>query len=82
MDIDVIIPVYRPGKELFSLLDKLESQSLPIHEIILMNTEEKFFCELVGDYADFRKKYPNVQVHHLRKAEFDHGDTRDRKSVV
>ena len=78
MDIDVIIPVYRPGKELFSLLDKLESQSLPIHEIILMNTEEKFFCELVGDYADFRKKYPNVQVHHLRKAEFDHGDTRRR----
>ena len=67
MDIDVIIPVYRPGKELFSLLDKLESQSLPIHEIILMNTEEKFLCELVGDYADFRKKYPNVQVHHLRR---------------
>lgn len=78
MDIDVIIPVYRPGKELFSLLDKLEGQSLPVHEIILMNTEESYFSELTGDQAGFRQRYPNVRVHHLKKTEFDHGGTRRR----
>lgn len=80
MEIDVIIPVYKPGKELFTLLDKLEGQSWPVHEIILMNTEEKYFLELVQDVSGFRKKYPNVQVHHLTKGEFDHGGTR-RKGV-
>ena len=29
MEIDVIIPLYKPGKELFTLLDKLDSQSAP-----------------------------------------------------
>lgn len=29
MEIDVIIPLYKPGKELFTLLDKLGSQSVP-----------------------------------------------------
>ena len=28
MKVDVIIPVYRPGKELFSLLDALERQTV------------------------------------------------------
>lgn len=78
MKIDVIIPVYKPGKELFALLDRLESQSVPVHKIILMNTEEKYFRELVQDGAGFQEKYPNVEVHHLRKAEFDHGGTRRR----
>lgn len=32
MKIDIIIPVYRPGRELFALLDKLEGQSVPITE--------------------------------------------------
>ena len=38
MEIDVIIPLYRPGKELFTLLDRLQSQTVPIGKIILMNT--------------------------------------------
>lgn len=77
MKIDVIIPVYRPGKELFSLLDKLEKQTVPVQNIILMNTEEKYFEELVYG-TNFAKKYPNVKVHHLSRREFDHGGTRNR----
>ena len=42
MEIDVIIPLYKPGKELFTLLDKLGSQSVPVHQVILLNTEEKY----------------------------------------
>ena len=34
MEIDVIIPLYKPGKELFTLLDKLGSQSVPVLQVI------------------------------------------------
>ncbi|MBE5873197.1 MAG: glycosyltransferase family 2 protein [Lachnospiraceae bacterium] len=75
MTIDVIIPVYKPGKELFLLLDKLNSQTLPVNRIILMNTEEKYF-ELLTCGTVFQNKYKNVEVYHLSKREFDHGRTR------
>lgn len=77
MKIDVIIPLYKPGRELFELLDRLKTQTVPVSKIILMNTEEKYFEELVYG-TDFSKKYPNTEVHHLSKWEFDHGGTRHR----
>lgn len=81
MEIDIIIPIYKPDRELFALLDKLEGQSVPIHRILLMNTEKKYFDELLNGTegmgeTGFAGKYPNVQVHHLEKREFDHGGTR------
>ncbi len=79
MEIDIIIPLYKPGRELFSLLDRLESQTLPVKNIILMNTEEKYFTQLIYG-TDFAQKYKNVKVFHLSKREFDHGRTR-RKGV-
>jgi rhamnosyltransferase len=75
--IDVIIPVYKPTQELFELLDKLKTQTVPLHKIILMNTEEKYFSELTYGMR-FAEAYPNVEVHHLSKREFDHGATRRR----
>ncbi len=75
MKIDVIIPLYKPGKELFDLLNMLKKQTLPIQNIILMNTEEKYFHRLTYG-TDFVHLYPNVKVHHLSKKEFDHGKTR------
>lgn len=73
--IDVIIPVYKPGKELFKLLDRLERQTLSVQNIILMNTEEKYFAKLVSG-VNFYEKYANVKVYHLSRREFDHGGTR------
>lgn len=75
MKIDVIIPLYKPGKELFELLDLLKKQTKPIQNIILMNTEEKYFERLTYG-TDFVHAYPNVKVYHLSKKEFDHGRTR------
>ncbi len=75
MKIDIVIPVYNPGKELFTLLDYLENQTVPVNKIIIMNTEEKYFERLVYG-TKFVKKYTNVEVHHLSKKEFDHGGTR------
>ena len=75
MEIDVIIPLYKPGKELFTLLDKLDSQSVPVHEVILLNTEEKYFEQLIYG-TRFLEKYQNIKVYHVSKREFDHGGTR------
>lgn len=77
MEIDVIIPVYRPGRQLFKLLKRLNAQTVCPSRIILMNTGEEYFDELVAG-TDFYEKYPNVEVHHLKKEEFDHGGTRRR----
>lgn len=79
MEIDIIIPLYKPGRELFALLNRLEQQTLPVKNIILMNTEEKYFTQLIYG-TDFSHKYKNVKVYHLSKREFDHGRTR-RKGV-
>lgn len=72
LTVDVLIPVYRPGRQLEGLLEKLKKQSYPIRRIILMNTEKAYFPK------GLEKKYENAEVHHLTKAEFDHGGTRDR----
>lgn len=72
MEVDVLIPVYRPDEKLTELLKRLKMQNYPIHRVILMNTEEKHFpAELIGIWD-------RVEVYHLAKEEFDHGGTRDR----
>lgn len=75
MTIDVIIPLYKPGKELFRLLDMLKQQTVEVGQIILMNTEESNFEPLIYG-TDFWNRYKNVKVFHLSKKEFDHGRTR------
>ena len=62
MEIDVIIPLYKPGKELFTLLDKLGSQSVPVHQVILLNTEEKYFEQLIYGIR-FLETYQNIKVY-------------------
>ncbi len=74
-EIDVIIPTYRPQREFLKLLDSLENQTLPVHRIILFNTERKYWEEL--EYNCPRKKnYGNIHVWHISRREFDHGKTR------
>ena len=77
MKVDVVIPVYRPGKEFLELLDRLEKQTCKVQNILIMNTEEKYFTQLVSGMR-FEEKYPNVKVYHLSRREFDHGGTRHR----
>jgi rhamnosyltransferase len=76
MVIDVIIPLYRPGKELFLLLDILSRQTKKVHKIILMNTEEKYFEQLVYGSRSLEKYKNIIEVSHISKREFDHGRTR------
>ena len=75
--VDVVIPVYKPGEELKQLLHKLNIQSVKVHKIILMNTEEKYWSEYTKAYSEINQ-YDNIEVHHLTKEEFDHGNTRNQ----
>ena len=75
MDIDVIIPVYKPGKTLFTLVERLERQTISVQNIILMNTEEKYFEQLVYG-TRFLEQHKKIRLYHLSKREFDHGRTR------
>lgn len=73
--VDVIIPVYKPDKSFFTLMDRLENQTVAVNRIILMNTEQKYFDRLIYG-TSFLEKYRNVYVTHLSKKEFNHGLTR------
>ena len=67
---DVLIPVYKPGPELSELLRRLAKQVYPIHKVLIVNTEERYW-----DIA-YEREYPGCEVTHIRKEEFDHGGTR------
>lgn len=79
--VDVIIPIYRPTKRLFRILERLHAQTYPIQRIILINTEESYFEQLIYgttvEHAfDLDRLFENVELRHIRKEEFDHGGTR------
>ena len=71
MRIDVIIPTLRPGKEFEELLKRLESQTMPVHKIVIMNTRSGPFPERLRRAGD------KIEVFHLDQKEFDHGGTRN-----
>lgn len=75
MNIDIIIPIYKPDRKLFDLIERLEKQTVRYQRIILMNTEEKYFEKLVYG-TRFPEGNRNISVFHLSKREFDHGGTR------
>lgn len=74
--VDVVIPLYKPGKELFVLLDSLLGQTVKVNQIILINTEEKYFAQLIYGSVFWEKYRDVVRVHHISQKEFNHGGTR------
>lgn len=69
--VDVLIPVYRPGKRFSRLLQMLGRQTCQVNRIIVVNTEERYWNE------DGYKTVERLEVHHISKAEFDHGAARN-----
>lgn len=70
VQVDILIPTYKPGETFGKLLDRLYGQTYPVHSIIVMNTEKQFWN------PDWEKSRENLQVHHIAKSQFDHGGTR------
>ena len=59
--VDVIIPAYHPGNEFTTLIKRLEKQTVSIHRIIVMNTEESMWNK------EWEKLSDAMEVHHLQK---------------
>lgn len=73
--VDVIIPTYKPTEKLKKSLTMLAKQTYPVHQIILINTEEKHFSNFFYG-SRFLEQFKNLTVRHISKYEFDHGGTR------
>lgn len=88
--VDVIIPAYRPGKDFSDMIEKLLGQTVPPAHILIMQTLEEGEGLLAVSQIRFDdgQAFPGnrdkgmeetqIQVFPVRKAEFDHGATRDR----
>ena len=61
--VDVIVPVYRPDDKFYKLLQQLKQQTWPVHRIILMNTEKKFWDEFWKTREGLNME--NLEVHHI-----------------
>lgn len=75
MTIDVIVPVYKPDKELGELLGRLKRQTVKADHVILINTEKELFDAAYSE-EELMKEYPDLVIRHISKKEFDHGGTR------
>lgn len=76
ISIDVLIPVYRPGKEFHELLSRLEKQKTTVRRIQIMNTEVRYWD------PEWEKEFPSLRVRHLTREEFDHGKTRREGALL
>lgn len=75
--VDVIIPAYKPQKRLLKLIEDLDKQTYPINQIIIMNTEEKYWNTFLYGEKILNGR-DNILVKHISKMEFDHGATRQK----
>lgn len=73
MKIDVVIPVYKPGKELGQLLCMLKKQTFQPNKVILMHTEDGYTLSV----DDKEKGEACIEEVMVTQAEYDHGGTRD-----
>lgn len=68
--VDVIIPAYKPGKEFQELLARLMRQTVLPGNIFILQTVED--GEELLQYSE-----EHIKVVPIKRAEFDHGGTRD-----
>ena len=62
--VSVIIPVYKPDEKYVRLLKGLKKQTYPILEVIVINTESRYY---------HAERYPSLEqmsVYHIKKEEF------------
>lgn len=77
--VDIIIPTYRPDRGFYTLIQRLQKQSILPNKIIIMNTERKYWDKKEWDkkFADFIER-GKMEIHHISIQDFDHGATRNQ----
>ncbi len=82
MNLDVIIPVYRPDEKLMRLLEGLRTQTRLPQKVLLINTDEALFQECMRSLGvseeELSRGFPEFELLHIEQKEFDHGGTRRR----
>lgn len=72
MVVDVIIPTYKPDERFIRLIEGLKEQTVKPNKIIVLNTEQAEWNK-----ANMPSDIEGVEVVHITKQEFDHGNTRN-----
>ena len=84
-EVDVVIPLYKPGNELAGIIDKLSRQTCHISNIILINTECEGYDEtkmlswnneITSKQSEDDRK-ANIVFKSIQKNQFNHGLTRN-----
>lgn len=75
MKVDVIIPVYKPGKEFITLIRRLKVQTLKPSNIFVINTEKDIFDKFLEE-NHISQEDLEINVSHVTLAEYDHAATR------
>ncbi|MCR5509885.1 MAG: glycosyltransferase [Lachnospiraceae bacterium] len=74
--IDVIIPTYRPDERLIRCLELLGAQTVAPSRIHIVNTEQRFFDELMENRVIPASVRDITEITHISAEKFDHGGTR------
>lgn len=75
--VDIIIPTFRPDADLGLLLRRLGMQSVRPHKIIIINTDENEWTGCGADKQVNDAVRDICEIHHITKAEFNHGFSRN-----
>lgn len=75
--VDIIIPTYKPDADFEALLNRLASQSVKPRKIIIVNTDKDEWDKCKGDDICACSGAGLTEVHHISKAEFNHGHARN-----
>lgn len=74
--IEIIIPTYKPGKQLEELLGRLEKQTLLPDQIHIVDTRSGDFPEKWEMAERLEESGIPLKITHIEKSDFDHGGTR------
>lgn len=76
--VTVLLPVWKPGKQLGTLLKRLSLQTVRPKRVLIMNTVDEAGDDLLSGLIDeWKDRFEILSVFHVEKKEFDHGGTRD-----
>lgn len=75
MKIDVVIPVYKPGKDFITLIRRLKEQTLKPSNIFVINTQKEIFDDFLRDNS-LKEEDLGIVLSHVTSVEYDHAATR------
>ena len=76
--VDIIIPTYKPDKRFIESLKLLNKQSMPVKDIIIINTDRGIWDSLYMDEEIAKLNLKSgFKLRHIAKEEFDHGASRN-----